>query len=501
MPQIELSKFSPHQRNLIVALKRDLCHAENYALWKEIALKLDKITDLEAWKYDNRSAYYAYEFLAQRLTRIKQLKQKKQHLDLASYLREGLSYDIANISHPLLFTQTFIGTKKIIEDYVATVSDTFTFIASEQFTEFTRTQKIDYFKSAAQAYGQPALMFSGGATLGLFHSGVCKALLEQDLLPKVFSGSSAGALMAGLLATRSNSELLTLFKGEGFYEQAFKFRSIGKILRERSGVADIQVLKHFLRMNLGELTFNEAFNKSGRHVSTVIAPYIASHHPRIMNEITAPDLLLWSATLASCAVPFLFPPVKLTCKRADGVYTPFMANTRWVDGSLRSDFPQEKMSRLFNINYSIACQVNPHIVPFMQDDAQRYRRDLLSWPSRLIRHQSKNIALEIMDFTRTHLGSVPVVQRMVDHGYGIVGQRYYGDINIVGRYSLRHYGYMLQNPHRQLFSLLQQEGERATWPSISRIEIHARIGKTLEHCLRVLTNPLSVSEHHDVYAI
>ena len=34
---------------------------------------------------------------------------------------------------------------------------------------------------------KPALMLSGGATLGLFHK-LCKALLEQDLLPKVLSG-------------------------------------------------------------------------------------------------------------------------------------------------------------------------------------------------------------------------------------------------------------------------------------------------------------------------
>lgn len=44
-------------------------------------------------------------------------------------------------------------------------------------------------------------MFSGGATLGLFHTGVCKALLEQDLMPKVLSGSSAGAIMTAMLGT------------------------------------------------------------------------------------------------------------------------------------------------------------------------------------------------------------------------------------------------------------------------------------------------------------
>ena len=58
-----------------------------------------------------------------------------------------------------------------------------------------------------KAYGQPALMFSGGATLGLFHSGVCKALMEQDLMPKVLSGSSAGAIMTAMLGVNEPGEI------------------------------------------------------------------------------------------------------------------------------------------------------------------------------------------------------------------------------------------------------------------------------------------------------
>ena len=78
------------------------------------------------------------------------------------------------------------------------------------------------------------------------------------------------------------------------------------------------------------------------------------------------------------------------------------------------------------------------------------------------------------------------MRRLLDHGYGIIDQRYYGDVNIIGSYNLRHYTYMLQNPRPHLFKLLQHEGERATWPKISSIESHARIGKTIQHCLEVI---------------
>ena len=122
----------------------------------------------------------------------------------------------------------------------------------------------------------------------------------------------------------------------------------------------------------------------------------------------------------------------------------------------------------------------------MQSDTERFRRDVLNWPKRIIRHQGKSLALEVMDLTRNYMGSFFPIRRVLDHGYGILGQRYYGDVNIIARFGLRHYSYMLKNPRPKLFKVLQQEGERATWPKISSIEIHARIGKTIEHCLTSL---------------
>lgn len=40
-----------------------------------------------------------------------------------------------------------------------------------------------------------------------YHFGVVKALLDADLLPKVVTGTSGGALVAALLCTRTNTEL------------------------------------------------------------------------------------------------------------------------------------------------------------------------------------------------------------------------------------------------------------------------------------------------------
>ena len=483
--------LNPHQAYRIKKLKRQLAKAESYEEWKSIALRLDDESGAQEWKYDNSSEYFDAEIISHRLNLLRKYTMSKRAVDLIYILREGLSFDVANISHPMLFGHTFIGTKKLIEDYIAEVCNSLVFIASQACDTLSDQQKLDFFENCQLSYGQPAMMFSGGATLGLFHTGVCKALIEQDLMPTVLSGSSAGAMMTAMLGVSNTEEINQLLTGESFYSEAFHFRGLKELMQGNGGFADVKYLKKFLIENLGDYTFKEAYEKSGLDINISVAPYdVSQEDARIMNRYTAPDLLVWSAVLASCAVPILFPPVRLTSKRYDGVHTPYLASIRWVDGSVRSDFPQEKMARLYNINYTIASQVNPHIVPFMQTDEERYRTDLLSWPERLVRTHGKVVAVDVMNFTRDRMGRIPTIRRLLDHGYGIVDQRYYGDLNIVGNYSLRHYQYMLQNPRPHLFKILQREGERATWAKISSIEAHARIGKTIQHCLTQLKSNL-----------
>ena len=479
-------KINKYQEHKVVELKNALKQAMSYAEWKEIALQLDVESGAEAWKYDNESPYFDAAILSKRYNLLKKYRAQHRTLDLVYVLREGLTYDIANIGHPMLFTETYVGTKKIIVDYIDEVATCLHYLVATECLTFGVEQKIQFFEECLKAYGQPALMFSGGSTLGLFHTGVCKALLEQDLMPHVLSGASAGSIMASMIGVSDPDKIPDLLTGEHFFSEAFKFRSLSELVKGQGGIADVMYLKKFLMKNLGDVTFAEAYQQSKRHINIVIAPYNTSQNPRIMNALTSPNVLVWSAVLASCAVPILFPPVRLTSKRYDGKHTPYLSNTRWVDGSMRSDFPQEKMARLYNINYTIASQVNPHVVPFMQSDAERFRRDLRSWPERMVREQAKVFGMEMMDLTRNYMGSFFPIRRVLDHGYGILGQRYYGDVNIIAKYGLRHFSYMLQNPRPALFNILQKEGEHATWSKITSIEIHARIGKILESCLSLL---------------
>ena len=67
-------------------------------------------------------------------------------------------------------------------------------------------------------------MLSGGGVLGFYHLGVVKTLLEQGLLPRVISGSSAGSLVAGVVGTHAKREL------EFFYRQVEAFYFLNFLL-------------------------------------------------------------------------------------------------------------------------------------------------------------------------------------------------------------------------------------------------------------------------------
>ena len=94
------------------------------------------------------------------------------------------------------------------------------YIASSECITFQRKEKIEFLKTVKK-HMDNLLLCSRGATLGLFHTGVCKALIEQDLMPKVLSGSSAGAIMTGMLGISASEDIQNLLNGEQFLVMLF----------------------------------------------------------------------------------------------------------------------------------------------------------------------------------------------------------------------------------------------------------------------------------------
>lgn len=44
-------------------------------------------------------------------------------------------------------------------------------------------------------------------------------------------------------------------------------------------------------------------------------------------------------------------------------------NTVHVDGSIDGDLPFDKVSAIFNVNYFVVSQVNPHVTPFLEEQS------------------------------------------------------------------------------------------------------------------------------------
>lgn len=109
------------------------------------------------------------------------------------------------------------------------------------------------------------------------------------------------------------------------------------------------------------MTFREAFERTGRILNVSCVPS-DPHSPTILtNYLTSPDCVIWSAVIASAAVPGILNPVVLMKKNKDGSLSPYSFGHKWKDGSLRTDIPLKALNLHFNVNFTIVSQVNPHI--------------------------------------------------------------------------------------------------------------------------------------------
>ena len=461
-------------------------NASTYDEWRDISLELDALTGLDLWKIETASDHYHHELLRERLLTLRQWQQSHNHKLLIRALREGLHHDLGNMGNPLLFGRAHIGTKRLIEDYVDQVCASLEYLVDAQIEHLSNDEKLALFEDILRSFGQPALQLSGGATLGMFHVGVCKALDEQGLLPKVISGSSAGSLVASMIGTHNRDEMDAYYDGDALYKHAWSWNRISDGLRGK-GFANQKQLETFIRQNVGEFTFQEAFEKTGKHINVSISPIGANQKSRLMNELTSPYLLVWSAVLASCAVPLLFPPVTLTTKSAEGKLQPYMPLERWVDGSMRSDMPRRRLMRLYNVNYFIASQVNPHIVPLLESERRRRQTGhISSLPRRIVKTQARLLGMGALQVVHDKVSN-EAVRAMLSHGYTMLSQSYYGDATIAPQgYTRKHYRHMLQNPTKDSVIWFRQQGERATWPKIDQIRVQSRISMTLQQCVAKL---------------
>ncbi len=464
--------------------RKMLAEAPNYEAWKAAALELDFLEGNVDWKEDFASDLYHYELIYDRLSNLRHYRQQNDAERLKRALREGLHHDLGNMGNPALYTQSRVGTKHLIEEYITQVCESLDYLCDTPSPDFSNREKLQFFRDTLTSFGRPTLLLSGGATLGMFHFGVIKALWEKGLLPQVVAGSSVGAIIAGILGVHSDAEIPEMLVPENHDLRAWKWRGLFSAIRG-DGLMDQQQLKECLRANIGEYTFEEAFQKSGRSINVSVSPVQTHQQARLLCGYTSPYLLVWSAVLASAAVPGIFPPVTLMKKDIEGNILPYMSRLRFVDGSVVSDLPIERLMHLYDVNFTIVSQTNPHVVPFLNRLGRDEKLSLRNIPMHLLKSEVQFHGQGVFDYLRKRV-QPEFLRQMSGQIYSILGQRYTGDVTIAPSYRLKDYRRMLSNPDPEWVREMILQGERATWPKISMIRSHARISKTLERCIRRL---------------
>jgi TAG lipase / steryl ester hydrolase / phospholipase A2 / LPA acyltransferase len=472
--------------------------------------------------------------LESRLAGICKVYQMGDMQALAHALREGLVRNQAGMCHPDVHAFSRVGTSSVIEDYVNVVSYLLLHVAQaptgavgdedgaglqngngggggvlvtdgyaaaeaalpemlaaaalppQTSGGLSAGDRLRFFNETRHAYGRTALMLSGGAVMGLHHLGVVKALLEHDLLPRVVSGTSAGSIIAAMVGLFRDADLRRILTSDSLLNpatgQPFSFRyfdeglSVWTRLRRlvrKGAMQDIRMLQDCLRKNFGDVTFGEAYRSTRRIVNITVCPARGASGPALLlNYLTAPNVLIWSAVSASCALPLVFGAVELMTKDGAGRLAPYQEGRgRWIDGSVTSDVPLARIGELFNCNHFIVSQTNFHILP----------RGLPIFHTRVA--QLLKSEFQFRYWQALQLRLVPsIVSSLFPH----MMQPYEGDVTIVPEVNGRDLAGLFRNPTAAVVRDFLVRGERQTFPKLDRVRMQCVVERTLDACVEAV---------------
>jgi predicted acylesterase/phospholipase RssA len=465
-----------------MAKKYELALAEaiNYDEWRKAALVLDQLDGHDRWREDPESPDYDHKLLASRVNLLRQLRRRKDLDRLIFRLREELHGNLGNMANPALYQRCRVGTKKLVTDYLGEVCAALNLLCDSDVDTLPPMRKRIFLKRAARSFGRSALLLSGGASLGLFHIGVIRELEQQGVLPRVVTGSSAGSIVAGILATHTGEEWERLIAdGDWRFEWARLVRLTD--LGFGKGLLDQKVLQNCIDRNIPDMTFLEAYQHTNRILNITVSPADSHQFPRLLNYLTAPNVLIRRAALASAAIPGLFPPVQLRAKNFEGKSVAYMPQNRWIDGSVHEDIPKDKVNRLHNINHYIVSQTNPYVVPFLNEDIEE--TGLIPFLQDVV-IKAPMVQLEhLLELVQQHF-DLPGLGSIIKKAHAMARQTYSGDITIYPERSLLSFTKAFNNLGPTQLEAMMLEGRRATWPKIERIRNTTQISRTFDDCLQ-----------------
>ena len=451
--------------------------AESYEDWRRYAIEPDQKSGAEDWKKSDKTNRYDYKTIRRRYDELVAIRESGDIDSLLYYLNEGLHGNMANMGAPSLYTRAQFGTKELVSNFVDELVQAVESVAELPPSKLKKSQKIAMLRRTSMCFGRSALMLSGAGSLGAFHLGVIKSLVEQDLLPRIISGASAGSFVTALLGTHTHEDLVEKLASDNLY-QVMNFHT-PETSRRRIDLYDLEEL---MRRVIPDLTFLEAYELSGLHINVSVAPSQVQQRSRLLNATTAPNALIREAVLASCAIPGLFPPVTLMGRNSSGKRQPYVPSRTWIDGSILDELPSKRLGRMYGANHFISSQANPLM---FTPQPNREQSVFTAWND--MYQSSMRQWLRAM---------YPIVSRGVRDTYPFnvwtrnffsqATQEYAADIMILpaARYLRRGAFYETLTPEET--RSLTRAGEKATWPTIERIRVSTAVSRTIDRVAREL---------------
>lgn len=466
-------------------LERTLREAPTYERWLGAASALDALDGNDVWTEADDSPYYDAELIRRHIGELRDLRAAGDFVTLEATVTESLYRNLPDLAAPQLYEETRVGaTKSLVADFLDEAERALNTLCDAEIPGMSRAEKRARFERAYSNHGRSTLMLSGGAAWGLFHLGVVKALLTRRMLPQVICGSSMGAIVASGICVRTDEELREFFAHpETIHRRAVAIAGPRELWRTRSMLSMRQLEEH-IRDNVGDWTFQEAFDRTGRVLNVSVSPTRARQKPRVLSHLTAPNVLIADATVASCAIPAFWPSVRLRARDPrTGAVTDYVPTERWVDGSLRSDLPLRRVGRLHNVNHFIVSQANPFVVPFAVRPTDGPVQAAARFGGSLFRAQTA----AVLDETRRRVHS-DRVRPWLDAAHALADQHYGGDITIHPPVTPAFYAKVMQNPSETQLRAYIHGGQRATWPRLAMIRDQTRVERTLAACVERLSD-------------
>ncbi|PGH14678.1 hypothetical protein AJ79_02844 [Helicocarpus griseus UAMH5409] len=468
--------------------------------WLGIARELDELEGINEWKATFECKDYDALLVQRRLRRLEKARLSCDAGAMIYLIRTSLSRDLGGMTNKTLYRYSRIGTKKLVDQYVTTVADTLsTLLEVSRKYDFDGVESrylLEQLLAARRSFGRTALLLSGGATFGMSHIGVVKALWETRLLPRIISGSSAGSIVAAALCVATDGEVpkilstvrygdFSVFTGPSDIESVFQ--RLTRFFKHGS-LFDIAHLTRVMKTMLGEATFREAYNRTRRTLNICVSNAGIYELPKLLNYITAPDVLIWSAVVTSCCVPLIFSTSPLLAKDPiTGEVTEWHdAPHRWIDGSVDHDLPMSRLSEMFNVNHFIVSQANPHVLHFIPQEevflTDVVERHLNSSWMRLVTGVIGEEGLHRVQL----LSEFGVLTNALKKLKSVMTQTYHGDINILPQVPRDVFPGTFKNPTTEYMIQACLSGERATWPKLARIRNHCSIEVALDTAVQIM---------------